>query len=797
MRKYLLFALMLSGLMTSAQTSITNGDCKAQFKYRVNDMLMSPIASTAINFDDRSEGNVTLWWWDFGDGTTSTEQNPFHVFNHPIGGPTVKMSPYRTVSLTVLTADSCKSFYSEMINIVDGTTYVDDPNTPPVIDSTVCYTAFGWNVNYDIKTFAPAVTLDFYSKADPEPVKWSWDFGDGTFSEEQDPTHGFNYPIVQDSILGDPNPFRTICLTVTTVSGCVTSSCQTIDIYKISNPPVDPPVYPPLACSARYKYYQTEMDSVAGKVSFQFNNYSEGDSLSYLWYFDNGITSTEKEPVITFDIKQLPLKASLTTNGKNGCSDTFWDGVYLDDPTIYPPDSAQCSTAFGYTVNYTVKTFAPALVLDFYAKASPDAIKWSWDFGDGTTSDEQNPMHIFNLPLYTDNNVIDQNPFRNVCLTVTTANGCVASYCESIDIFMKSTPPDEPVAQCQALFKYYRPTDVISIPEVVPFHLVDVSGGNVVSRLWQFEDGTTSFEAEPMVNFDFMKPMQKVCLTIYTADSCSSTYCDVIYVNENWKDTTYIVQPEWTYSMRVTGSFPIQMSSCAGTAHAQVYLKDSLVTVDNYVWSTGVEGPDVKGLCPTQTYSVKAITPDGSYVSSTFTFNSDGTVTEIPTYWYLTGGRDDQQIKYNLENKDFSVEWHLCDGTVVYSDSIPLNSINCGAKEANMVLKDASGNVVYTENISLKTLATQVKPDPQVSASVKLYPNPVKDVLNIKYSGKLLNEMQIEICDIAGRNISSQKVYDVESGQNISLNVNSLRNGIYLCKMISGKQVIGLEKFVK
>jgi len=199
MRKYLLFALMLSGLMTSAQTSITNGDCKALFKYRVNDMLMSPIASTAINFDDRSEGNVTLWWWDFGDGTTSTEQNPFHVFNHPIGGPTVKMSPYRAVSLTILTADSCKSFYSEMINIVDGTTYVDDPNTPPVIDSTVCYTAFGWNVNYDIKTFAPAVTLDFYSKADPEPVKWSWDFGDGTFSEEQDPTHGFNYPIVQIS----------------------------------------------------------------------------------------------------------------------------------------------------------------------------------------------------------------------------------------------------------------------------------------------------------------------------------------------------------------------------------------------------------------------------------------------------------------------------------------------------------------------------------------------------------------------------------------------------------------------
>jgi uncharacterized pyridoxamine 5'-phosphate oxidase family protein len=163
----------------------------------------------------------------------------------------------------------------------------------------------------------------------------------------------------------------------------------------------------------------------------------------------------------------------------------------------------------------------------------------------------------------------------------------------------------------------------------------------------------------------------------------------------------------------------------------------------------------------------------------------------------MVGGLYDQMIKYRNENKNITVEWHLCDGSIVYGDSIPLNSINCGGKEANVIMKDASGNVVFTDNISIKTLATRIKPDQQVSSEVKVYPNPVKDVLNIQYSGKLLNEMQIDICDIAGKSISSRKVYDIESGQNISLNVNSLRNGIYICKMISGKQVIGLEKFVK
>jgi hypothetical protein len=124
MRKFLPFALMLSGLITSAQTSITNGNCKAQFKYEVNTQVMTLLPATAINFYDRSEGKLKDWYWDFGDGTTSREQNPMHVFNHPAVSPNVKMSPYRTVSLTILTSDTCKSFYSETINVMDGTPYV-------------------------------------------------------------------------------------------------------------------------------------------------------------------------------------------------------------------------------------------------------------------------------------------------------------------------------------------------------------------------------------------------------------------------------------------------------------------------------------------------------------------------------------------------------------------------------------------------------------------------------------------------------------------------------------------------
>jgi len=51
---------------------------EAQWSFTVVDMERRLVA-----FKDLSEGKITSWKWDFGDGETSTEQNPTHVYQQP------------------------------------------------------------------------------------------------------------------------------------------------------------------------------------------------------------------------------------------------------------------------------------------------------------------------------------------------------------------------------------------------------------------------------------------------------------------------------------------------------------------------------------------------------------------------------------------------------------------------------------------------------------------------------------------------------------------------------------------
>ena len=66
----------------SMQRLFTLMPLEPQFRKPIEcDWTFSVIPDTrTVSFHDRSYGNITRWHWDFGDGTTSDEQNPIHTY---------------------------------------------------------------------------------------------------------------------------------------------------------------------------------------------------------------------------------------------------------------------------------------------------------------------------------------------------------------------------------------------------------------------------------------------------------------------------------------------------------------------------------------------------------------------------------------------------------------------------------------------------------------------------------------------------------------------------------------------
>jgi hypothetical protein len=153
-------------------------------------------------------------------------------------------------------------------------------------------------------------------------------------------------------------------------------------------------------------------------------------------------------------------------------------------------------------------------------------------------------------------------------------------------------------------------------------------------------------------------------------------------------------------------------------------------------------------------------------------------------------------VQYNLNDKNLKAEWKLPDGTIVKSDSIPLNSMNGGSEIVDLIIRDSAGNVVYTEKIALKSFITGSWSN-QMETTLELFPNPVWDILTVDYSGHPLKSMQISVVDLSGRIKSHQTIVDVPSKFQYQLDVTSLREGVYICRMILDKEEVIVRKFIK
>jgi PKD repeat protein len=137
----------------------------------VADFSASPTSGEAplnVSFTDSSTGNPTSWSWDFGDGTTSTAQSPSHTYT-TAGTYTVKLSASNGSGSDTKTR-------ADYITVDPSST----PPTAPTADFSASPTS----------GTAP-LTVAFSDSSMGNPTGWSWDFGDGSSSTEQSPSHTY------------------------------------------------------------------------------------------------------------------------------------------------------------------------------------------------------------------------------------------------------------------------------------------------------------------------------------------------------------------------------------------------------------------------------------------------------------------------------------------------------------------------------------------------------------------------------------------------------------------------------
>jgi len=227
----------------------------------------------------------------------------------------------------------------------------------------------------------PQSTVDIVNETNNGIWNYSWDFGDNATSTEKDPaSHTY-------STWGE----YLISLTSLSIN-CTNTTTQSIRIF------------PP-----KPKAYFSASDNGCVPWTFSFRDTSLWPT-SWYWEFDDGGTSSEQHPSYTYT-KPGTFNVKLTIKGEGGTDYTY--------RTVYVYPKPEISFAYN-----------PALVMlpdasDSYdskkgkvqfTNTSKFATQYLWDFGDGETSTEENPLHTYKaIGIY------------DVTLNVWTQNGCFDS----------------------------------------------------------------------------------------------------------------------------------------------------------------------------------------------------------------------------------------------------------------------------------------------------------------------------------------------------------------------------------
>ncbi|MCC6723921.1 MAG: PKD domain-containing protein, partial [Saprospiraceae bacterium] len=366
----------------------------------INDTFQAiPLGNGAYQFQNNSL-NGTSFHWDFGDGTTSTETAPEHSYtdfgiytvtllaNGPCGEDeyslTLNVNTSPTAGFSFINTGTCAPQSAQFSNLSSnnatgfewffpgGTPATSTATSPSITYNTagtydvvlIATNAVGSDtfllsnaievggvpqVNFDLSV--SNLTVNFNNLSLSATQGYHWDFGDGSTSDEQNPSHTYAsqaiYPV-----------------TLTAFNDCGEAS-YSIDV---------PTGSLPLA--------QFSADHFSGCAPFfgKFENLSVGIGINeLLWEFPGGSPATSNEPnptVVYSEPGNYTVKLT-ATNQLGSHTIELADFIHV----FQSPAAEFVFEIDGYSVNFINNSVASS---DF-----------TWDFGDGHQSQEPSPTHTY------------------------------------------------------------------------------------------------------------------------------------------------------------------------------------------------------------------------------------------------------------------------------------------------------------------------------------------------------------------------------------------------------------------
>ena len=253
-------------------------------------------------------------------------------------------------------------------------------------------------------------------------------------------------------------------------------------------------------------------DKVSGcsPLTVRFTDHSTNSPTSWIWDFGNGQLQSVQNPIVNFSTPGT-YTVKLIVRNTAGIDEE----EKINYITVFPSPTAS------FTANITTAC-VPATIQFTDQSTSPPGggtiTSWSWNFGDGGTSNSQSPSHQYTAA-----------GFYTVSLLITSSTGC-QSYA-SIGRYIRI------INGIDANFVYSQPTTCQG-PFTISFQ-DQSSGPGTLSYLWNFGSGSPSSSTLSNPTVIYASPgTYPVQLSVQSDLGCNGTITKNIVVAGKTTDFT-------------------------------------------------------------------------------------------------------------------------------------------------------------------------------------------------------------------------------------------------------------------